>query len=227
MAAAPEPPETIEFGRFRVVPHRRELLADGQRVELGGRAFDALLALIGARGTVLGKDELLRRVWPDRVVEENNLHAQISLLRKAFGADRGLVRTVAGRGYQFTGEIRAMAATTTAAATPSPLTNLPEAVSELIGREIELEEASELVTRHRLVTLIGTGGVGKTRLGLEVARSLVPRFPDGVFVAELGSISSPHLVPATVATALGLALGAGTASRQGIAAAVGAKQLLL
>ena len=68
------------------------------------------MALIDARGTVLSKDELMSRVWPDRVVEENNLAAQISGLRKVFGADRHLIRTVAGRGYQFTGEIRATAA---------------------------------------------------------------------------------------------------------------------
>ena len=84
MSGPPKDPETIEFGRFKVVRHRRELLADGRPVELGARAFDTLLALIDARGTLLGKDELLRRVWPDQVVEENNLPAQISVLRKIF-----------------------------------------------------------------------------------------------------------------------------------------------
>ena len=125
-------------------------------------------------------------VWPDRVVEENNLPAQIAVLRKVFGADRHLIRTVAGRGYQFTGEIH-----TAAAAAPSPpsrMTNLPEAVSELIGREAELEGFN--ITEHRLVSLVGAGGIGKTRLGLEVARHLLPRFPDGVFVAELGPVLS-------------------------------------
>src|SRR5206468_5336554 len=110
----------------------------------------------------------------DRVVEENNLAAQISVLRKAFGADRHLIRTVAGRGYQFTGEIRAAAAT--AAGPPrSAMTNLPAAVSELIGREAELREVTALATAHRLVCLVGAGGIGKTRLSLEVARQLLPR----------------------------------------------------
>ena len=226
MAGLPEYEAAIEFGRFRVVRHRRELLVDGRPVELGGRAFDTLVALIDAHGTVLGKDDLISRVWPDRVVEENNLQAQISSLRKAFGPDRDLIRTVAGRGYQFTGEIRGTTATA-AAAMLSPATNLPETVSGLIGREAELQDAMDLVAKHRLVTLVGPGGIGKTRLGLEVARHLLPRFPDGVFVAELGPLSSPELVPATVATALGLTLGAGTVSRDSIAAAVGTKQLLL
>src|SRR3989475_7813418 len=148
MAGQPEDPVTIEFGRFKVVRHRRELLADGRPVELGGRAFDTLIALIDARGTVLSKDELMSHVWPDRVVEENNLPAQISVLRKAFGADRHLIRTVAGRGYQFPGEIRAAAATA-AGLPPSAMTNLPEAVSELIGREAELREVTALATAHR------------------------------------------------------------------------------
>src|SRR6266852_5825108 len=225
MPGLPEVPVTIEFGRFNVVRHRRELLADGRPVELGGRAFDTLMALIDAHGTVLDKEQLLSLVWPDRVVEENNLPAQIAVLRKVFGADRHLIRTVAGRGYQFSGEIH-----TAAAAAPSPpsrMTNLPQAVSELIGREAELEEVAALATEHRLVSLVGAGGIGKTRLALEVARHLLPRFPDGVFVAELGPLSSPELVPATVASALGLTHVAGTASPERIAGAIRAKRLLL
>src|SRR6267142_2018955 len=227
MPGLPEVPAIVEFGRFKVVRHRRELLADDRPVELGGRAFDTLMALIDARGTVLDKDQLMSLVWPDRVVEENNLPAQIAVLRKVFGADRHLIRTVAGRGYQFTGEIRATPATSAGPSPPSRMTNLPEAVSELIGREAELEAGAALVTEHRLVSLVGAGGIGKTRLGLEVARHLLPRFPDGVFVAELGRLSSPELVPATVASALGLTHVAGTVSLQGVAGAVGTKKLLL
>ena len=103
-------PRAIAFGRFRVLPHRGELLADNRPVELGARAFDVLMALIEARGAVVSKDALIERVWPDRIVEENNLQVQISALRKAFAADRGLIRTVVGRGYQFTGEIRTASA---------------------------------------------------------------------------------------------------------------------
>src|SRR5213593_107164 len=226
MPGLPEVPATIEFGRFKVIRHRRELLADGRPVELGGRAFDTLMALIEARGTVLDKDQLMSLVWPDRVVEENNLPTQISGLRKVFGADRHLIRTVAGRGYQFTGEIRA---TADAAAGPPPsrMTNLPEAASELIGREAELGEVAALVTEHRLVSLVGAGGIGKTRLGLEVARHLLPRFPDGVFVVELAPLSSAELVPVAVARALGLTYVAETSSLEGVAGAVGSRKLLL
>jgi predicted ATPase/DNA-binding winged helix-turn-helix (wHTH) protein len=224
----PRPPEhsgTIEFGQFTLVRHRREVLLDGQPIELGGRAFDLLMALIDAGGSVLGKDDLMHRVWPGQVVEENNLPSQISALRKALGADRDLIRTVAGRGYQFTGEIRRTARTP--AGPPSARTrNLPEPASDLIGRESEIAEVRELVRAHRMVTLIGTGGIGKTRLGLAVARQALPRFRDGVFVAELGPLSSPALVPAAVATALGLTF-AGSVSGESVAATARAKHLLL
>src|SRR5206468_12826292 len=109
----------------------------------------------------------------------------------------------------------------------SRMTNLPETLSELIGRDAELGAVAALVTEHRLVSLVGAGGIGKTRLGLEVARHLLARFPDGVFLAELGPLSSPELVPATVASALGLTHIAGSASREGVAGAVGTKKLLL
>src|SRR5271170_1038653 len=132
----------VEFGRFRVVPHRRELLADGRPIKLGGRDFDVLMALFEASGTVISKDELMSRVWAGRIVEENTLQGAISALRKAFGADRDLIRTVAGRGYQFTGEIRARSAgvpgaAPAAAEPPLRLTNLLESVSELVDREEE------------------------------------------------------------------------------------------
>jgi DNA-binding winged helix-turn-helix (wHTH) protein len=91
-----------------VVPHCRELVADGLPNKIGGRAFDVLMALIEVRGEVVGKDALMARVWPDRTLDENNLQSQISALRAAAGAERNLIRTVSGRGYQFTGEIRVL-----------------------------------------------------------------------------------------------------------------------
>src|ERR1700693_1818900 len=105
MDRASEPTASVAFGRFRVSPHRRELFADGRTIRLGERAFAVLMALIEARGAIVSKDALMARVWPDRIVEENNLQSQIVALRKAFGPDRDLIRTVSGRGYQFTGEI--------------------------------------------------------------------------------------------------------------------------
>jgi DNA-binding winged helix-turn-helix (wHTH) protein len=84
-------PAAIEFGRFSVLPHRRELLAEGRPLDLGGRAFEVLMVLIEASGAVVSKDALMDRVWAGRIIEENSVQHQISALRKAFGADRDLM----------------------------------------------------------------------------------------------------------------------------------------
>src|SRR6202022_1436956 len=113
-----ETPAIIEFGRFRIVPRRRELLAEGRPIRLGGRTFDVLMALIAGQGAVVSKDALMGGVWPNRIVEESSLQVQISALRNAFGADRDLIRTISGRGYQFTGEIRTIVASSDTQAGP-------------------------------------------------------------------------------------------------------------
>ena len=145
----------VEFGRFRLLPHRRELHADGAVVELGGRAFEILMVLTEARGALVTKDEIMARVWPDTVVEENNLVVQVSALRKALGQDRDLIRTVSGRGYRFIAEIRSSVADSGGetgldpgvvrdASTAISSSNLPTPVSSLLGRQIEPEEGTDL-----------------------------------------------------------------------------------
>lgn len=88
------------FGRFQVRPDERLLLVDAKPAALGARALDLLLCLIEFRDRVVGKDELMQRVWPGVVVEENNLTVHISTLRKLLGPQA--VATIAGRGYRFT-----------------------------------------------------------------------------------------------------------------------------
>src|SRR5712664_1676750 len=97
---------TLAFGRFRVLLRQRQLVADGVPIELGMRAFDLLLVLLEADGSLLTKDELLSRVWPGIFVAEENLKVHISALRKAFGEDRNFIRTEFGRGYRFTAAVR-------------------------------------------------------------------------------------------------------------------------
>jgi predicted ATPase/DNA-binding winged helix-turn-helix (wHTH) protein len=226
----------LEFGRFRVLPRRRQLLVDGVPVELGTRAFDLLMVLLEAEGELVTKDELLHRVWPGTVVEENNIQVQISALRRVLGTDRNLILTVPLRGYRFTAAIRALPGEAQKEASPPApraapaapaLTNLPAAVSDFIGRDRERQELPELVRRHRLVTLIGTGGIGKTRLALEVARGLLPEFPDGVWLAELGPLADPALASSAIKAALGLHSGDAKWSPERLAAALRAKRLLL
>jgi predicted ATPase/DNA-binding winged helix-turn-helix (wHTH) protein len=228
----------ILFGRFSLLTHSRELLADGSPVPLGVRAIDVLFVLVEAGGQLVTKDELLRRAWPT-TVEENCLQFQISTLRKALGPDRNFIKTVSGRGYRFVAEFARAAYPAPArvgerASHPTeedpsgswtPPTNLPEPTSDLVGREGELRDIAALVAANRLVTLVGAGGVGKTRLGIELARRLLPEFQDGAWVVELGAVSDPNLVTHAIASALGL--GAEAEPAQAIATFLGSKRLLL
>ena len=95
--------EEISFGRFRLDLIHPELRRDGQPVRLHRRALGILCALAEAKGEIVSKDELMARLWPDRIVEEGSLHVHVSALRKALdGHDGGhnLVATVPGRGYR-------------------------------------------------------------------------------------------------------------------------------
>jgi TolB-like protein/Tfp pilus assembly protein PilF len=98
MTAAPRPSD-YRFGRFSLQPAAQRLLVDGEPVALGPRAFDLLVALVERAGQLVSKAELLDRVWPGLVVEENNLQVQVSALRKILGADA--ITTISGRGYRF------------------------------------------------------------------------------------------------------------------------------
>src|SRR6266849_1285757 len=196
-----------------------------ERILLAPKAFDVLRYLVEHPGRLVPHDELLEALWPKTYVQPEVLKSHIAAIRTVLGDDARkplFIETLSRRGYRFIAPVREGAS-----ARPSWTTNLPEAVSELIGREAELRAVTALATEHRLVSLVGAGGIGKTRLGLEVARHLLPRFPDGVFVAELGPLSSPELVPATVASALALTHVAGTVSLEGVAGAVGTRKLLL
>jgi DNA-binding winged helix-turn-helix (wHTH) protein len=128
-AAAAEP--SLEFGRFRVLLRQRLLLADDAPIELGTRAFEFLLALLEADGSLVSKKELLARVWPDTVVVEQNLKVQVSALRRALGEDRDFIRTEFGRGYRFTAAVHSTVAWDSC---QRPLRSRHESTQELLPR---------------------------------------------------------------------------------------------
>jgi DNA-binding winged helix-turn-helix (wHTH) protein/TolB-like protein/Tfp pilus assembly protein PilF len=98
-----------EFGPFRVDTLKRLLLRDGRIVPLTAKAFDTLLTLVSHSGQDLDKDALMRHVWPDTIVEENNLTQNVSMLRKALGESKSEHRyivTIPGRGYRFVAAVQ-------------------------------------------------------------------------------------------------------------------------
>ncbi len=102
-------PSFYEFGPFRVDPVRRLLTREGESLPLAQKAFDTLLVLVQNSNRVVDKDELLGKVWPDTIVEENNLTQSVSMLRKMLGEsrkDHKFIVTVQGRGYQFVAVVK-------------------------------------------------------------------------------------------------------------------------
>ena len=146
-------PSAWVLGEVEIRPAERRVLRAGVPLALGGRAFDLLLALIERRGEVLSKDELMRQVWPGLVVEENNLTVHMSALRKVIGP--AAISTVPGRGYQFTGEVAAVADPDAA-----PVGNLPAQATRLLGRDADLAAVVAELGTARMVTLTGVGGIG-------------------------------------------------------------------
>jgi DNA-binding winged helix-turn-helix (wHTH) protein len=94
----------FSFGPFRLLPSQRLLLEDDRRIHIGSRAFDILTTLVERAGEVVGKEELIARVWPNVFVDDSNLKTQVSGVRRALGESRAggcYIVTVPGRGYNF------------------------------------------------------------------------------------------------------------------------------
>ena len=105
--------------------------------------------------------------------------------------------------------------------------NLPQQLNSFVGREDLVAEVAELVRSNRLVTLSGVGGVGKTRLAVEVGAELAGELPDGVWMVELAPVGEPASVPAAIATALGITPQGDAALIDTVADALAGRRLLL
>ena len=170
----------ISFGPFRLLAAQRLLLEGDKPVRLGSRAFDILAALVERAGEVVGKEELIARAWPQTFVEEANLKIQVSALRRALGDGQGgnrYIVTVPGRGYNFVAPVDleeqpAGLAGADDSRQPAPH-NLPFAMTRMIGREEAVAALVSRLSRQRLVTIVGPGGIGKTTVALAVAERMI------------------------------------------------------
>jgi TolB-like protein/DNA-binding winged helix-turn-helix (wHTH) protein/Tfp pilus assembly protein PilF len=157
-----------DFGPFRVDASRRLLLRDGDPVALTPKAFDILMVLLRNADRIVEKDELMKLVWPNTVVEENNLTRNVSSLRKALEegpTDRRFIVTIPGRGYQFAAEVPLMA--------PESEIVFERHASAEVRIEEETDEAPTLpklkpAARSRVVLIIGVSALTLTALGFAI-----------------------------------------------------------
>ena len=228
-------PPVFRFSGCEIDLAKRTLRLDGAVVPIGGRAFEIIEVLVQSAGDLVTKDEIMGSVWRGSIIEENVLQVHISAIRKALGPNRGLLKTVSGRGYRLVGDWVANSEETLiddVDRKPSQIVpesfprNLPNVGSDLIGRTAAVQQVRDLLSAYRVVTLTGSGGIGKTRLALEVAGGDLPNLGQGSLV-ELASLANPNLVPSAVASVLGLKLGGDEISPESVARAIGTRKLLL
>jgi predicted ATPase/DNA-binding winged helix-turn-helix (wHTH) protein len=238
MVAPPAP--RLSFGPFNLRAEGTALYRGEERVRLGSRALKILATLMARAGQVVSRADLVAEVWPDTTVAENNLTVQMTALRQALGDGQDgaqYIVSMSGRGYRFVAPIlqssgrndgpEAIAVGPPFADTPGDAlkTNLPLPMHRIIARETELAELEDGLRQHRLVTVVGSGGVGKTRLAVELGRRVLPRYADGVWLVDLAPLSDPDLIAS--ATAAVLDLPAEEAAAETLARRIGRRELLL
>ncbi len=223
--------KAYEIGPFRLDVEARVLSRDGVPVALGSRGVAVLATLIARPYEFVQKASIMDAAWPGVVVEESNLAVQISAIRHAFakvpGGERW-IETLPRRGYRFVGPLTEL---------PNDLpgvdagaierSNLPAPLTSFVGREREVVEIKRLLPGKRLLTLVGVGGIGKTRLALQVAAEVVDAYRDGVWLVEFGSITDPALVPASVAQVFGVQERTGVPLTNTLCAHLSSRQSLL
>lgn len=177
----------------------------GEPVRIEPQAFDALVFLVTHRGRVVSRDELLNQVWGHQYVSESTLSSCIKMVRKAVGDDgtrQETIRTAHGRGYEFTADVAEHEPRGPADGAGPGSPHVPGTNRALIGRRALINQVTVELHSHRLLTLIGPGGVGKTALAHELARTMQERYADGVLAVELVTVLDPAATIEAIATAL-------------------------
>lgn len=222
----------MRFRGWELRPLERALLVDGRPVHVGSRAYDVLLVLARRCGKAVRKDELLEAAWPGLVVEENNVSVQVAALRKLLGAQA--ISTVPGIGYQ-------LSARPLADAAPNELPDGSEsdpggAVSaprwplgpDLVGRETEIELLIGRTGSVPLLSITGTGGVGKTSLARAILSRQESAWRDGVHWIDLAPLRDGAQLSKLIAASLGIELeGSARAEEDLISALVHVRALIV
>ncbi len=224
-------PDTMQFGDdFDLDVRTYELRRAGRVLKLERIPTELLILLIERRGQLVTRDQIIERIWGKDVFldTDNSINAAIRKIRQVLKDDPEqprFVQTITGRGYRFIAAVVEAKDGASARDTAPEIadlrdrfpekpvkqvetrrTNLPVQRTGFVGREKEVAAAQELLLRHdvRLVTVTGPGGIGKTRLAVQVANGLIDRFPGGTHFVSLSPLSDPGLIASVIVQALGI-----------------------
>jgi predicted ATPase/DNA-binding winged helix-turn-helix (wHTH) protein len=207
--------ESVAFGPFSLSAKSRVLECEGVPVALGDRALDILIVLVERAGEIVSQRDLMARAWRHLVVSPGNLRVHMTALRKALGEQRGSARyieNVIGQGYCFIAPVRRLSvvdiAIPTSALSPSstlaPSRALPPALQRMIGRDDTVRTIATDLRVDRFVTIVGSGGMGKTTVAVSVAHAMLEELSGSVCFVDLGAITDPTPFISTVTSAVGL-----------------------
>jgi len=205
--------DSYEVGPFRLDPSASLVTLSGVPVSLGRRAADLLTVLVRSPQQWMTKSQLLEAAWPGLVVEEGNLAVQISSIRRALAQAPGgerWIETLVGRGYRFVGPVQTIERPEPAQASLPPERNhsLPAEIDTFVGRATALKEiSSAFIKGARVVSIVGTGGAGKTRLAQRFGWTHLSRFPGGSWFCDLSAARTVDGIAHAVARGLDVPLG--------------------
>jgi predicted ATPase/DNA-binding winged helix-turn-helix (wHTH) protein len=200
MKSGSNQPQAWQFGAFTLLPAQRLLLDGNAPVRVGGRALDLLIVLVEGAGKVVGRDELMASVWKKVVVDEGSLRVHVAALRRALrddGDGRRYIVNVPGRGYSFVGDVSPSVPAGVTETLSRPYEgrgHLPLLLVNVVGREDAIREVGCMVAEHRLVTVVGAGGVGKTTVALAAAAQLAAHYRDGARFVDLAPLTDARQV---------------------------------
>jgi predicted ATPase/DNA-binding winged helix-turn-helix (wHTH) protein len=202
----------LAFGPFRIDFPRRSLSRDGVEIRLGSRALDILVTLAEARGELVSNQALVAAVWPNTVVDEGSLRVHMSALRKALDdtpAGSRVIVNETGRGYRLAVTVYRQdeahdESPSTPAPAPAPLRSaLPMLVGRIVGRDDVIEGLSASLLEHRLMTIAGSGGIGKTTVALGIAHRVEATTSARAWFVDF----APVTIASRAASAIALAVG--------------------
>ena len=199
------------FDQFSLDPQDARLIGPDGPIRIGNKALAVLEALIAAEGRLITKDQLFDSVWDGMAISESALTSVIKELRRALGDTEKpprFIESVYGRGYRFCARVGRTGDTPPAAPREAsgPAPALPRPAATLLGRDADLAAIVDRLDRHALVTIVGPGGMGKTRAGLEIAWRQRDRHEHGVWFVELAPLTRGQPLAEAVAKTLHIPL---------------------